>query len=178
MYKKIEYYVAQDDDWDNHFTDGPFRILSEANSYAKRRWCSLSNYDKEGCQVFVYRQRTTYDEYDEDIGWEYLDINGLAYVIGNGKFIFDKKQYNVKDIEKYLGNKTIEIKLKDLIINWDKYEIKSCNERYIYTVYKAVDKNGKNYEVTISHDIYEGVLSSEYDKYTSEMRIEIYTRLI
>ena len=70
-------------------------------------------------------------------------------------------------------------KLKDLIINWDKYEIfKSYSERYIYTVYKAVDKNGKNYEIAISHDIYDGVLSSEYDKYTSEMYIEIYTRLI
>ena len=181
MYKKIGYYTEIWTANDEHFDNGPFETLEEANFHAKSCWSSLLDYEKEGCRISVYKQEITYEEEDgeeEEVDWEYLDIDGLAYFIGKGYFILDEKQYHIDDIEEYLGDEEYEVKLKDLIINWDKYEIKSCDERYIYTVYKAVDKNGKNYEVTISHDIYEGVLSSEYDKYTSEMRIEIYTRLI
>lgn len=183
MYKKIGYYTEQQDDQDNHFDDGPFETLEEANLSAKQSWNSLSSYDKEHCQISVYKQEITYekddDGEDEEVDWEYLDIDRLAYIIGKGYFILDEKQYHIDDIEEYLGDEEYEVKPKDLIINWNKYEIfKSYSGRYIYTVYKAVDKNGKNYEIAISHDIYDGVLSSEYDKYTSEMYIEIYTRLI
>ena len=176
MEKKFEFFVLrkQKEEWLD--TDGPFDDFIEAFNYACRDWNNLSAYDKKNNSIEIYKQETLYDDDNEPVESEIVvEKEDEQFKVGQGYFMLNGKKYHIFDLKRgYRREQAFDVNLEDLDVNWDNFEIfENSIQDEIILAYKAVDNVGNKYEVEISHNIYEGVISSEYDKYTSKLEIII-----
>ena len=174
MEKRFEFYVLRQkrEEWLD--TDGPFDDFIEAFNYACRDWNNLSAYDKKNNSIEIYKQETLYDDDNEPVESEIVvEKEDEQFKVGQGYFMFDNKKYHKWDIDEYFTEN--DCSFDDIAtVDFTSYRLGIDHfEKYIYTIYKAIGKDGKEYEVAITHDLLDGIMSSDLDAYTSEMDLEI-----
>ena len=153
-----------------------FYSYEEAYDYAAEEWNSLHKYDKRSHFIEITKHEITLDDDGEENELTEIALEeNEIFKVGYDFFMLNGKSYHVFDLKGYKsGEQIFDINLKDLNVDWDNFEIfENSYQDEIILAYKAFDKSGNQYEVAIAHDIFEGVISSENDKYTSEMDIII-----
>lgn len=152
-----------------------FYSYKEAYDYAVEEWNSLHKYDKRSHFIEITKHEITLDDDGEEKeGTLIAPEENEIFKVGYDFFMLNGKSYHVFDLEGYKREQAFDVNLKDLNVDWDNFEIfENSYQDEIILAYKAFDKSGNQYEVAISHDIFEGVISSENDKYTSELDIII-----
>lgn len=158
------------------FIEGVFTNYSEAFDCAEKEWNHLNDYGKKRCFIEITKHEIIYDENGEPIETNFVKSDeDEIFKVGYDFFMLNGKSYHVFDLKGYKsGEQIFDIDLKDLNVDWDNFEIfENSIQDEIILAYKAFDKSGNQYEVAIAHDIFEGVISSENDKYTSEMDVII-----
>ena len=152
-----------------------FYSYEEAYDYAAGEWNSLNKYDKRSHFIEITKHEITLDDDgEENEGTLIAPEDNEIFKVGYDFFMLNGKSYHVFDLEGYKREQAFDVNLKDLNVDWDNFEIfENSYQDEIILAYKAFDKSGNQYEVAISHDIFEGVISSENDKYTSELDIII-----
>lgn len=174
MEKKFEFFVLrkQKEEWLD--TDGPFKDFIEAASYACNDWSCYSDFEKKTRSIEIYKQETIYDDDNDPIESEIInEEENEKFKVGQGYFMFDEKKYHIWDIDEYFTEN--DCSFDDIAtVDFTSYRLGIDHfEKYIYTIYKAVGKDGKEYEVAITHDLLDGIMSSDLDAYTSDMDLEI-----
>ena len=173
MKKKVEFdvhYIYRDD-----YIDilGSYENFIDAYNCACKKWNSLTDTEKKSRIIEICKKETLYNEDNEPIESNIITEDYEQFSVGYGYFMLDGKEYHIFDIDEYFSENDYSI--KDLSsIDYTSYALgKDQYEKYIYTIYKAVGKDGRNYEVAIAHNLLDGILSSDLDKYTSEMDQEV-----
>lgn len=172
--KKIEFIIEYYDGLDWVSTEGPFSDFSEAVRYACNDWSHYTNTEKKSHSIEIYKQETLYDDNNEPIESKIiLGEENEHFDVGQGSFMFDEKSYNIEDIDEYFTEN--DCSFNDIAtVDFTSYRLGIDHfKKYIYTIYKAVGKDGKEYDVAITHDLLDGIMSSDSDAYTSELELEI-----
>lgn len=174
MEKRFEFYVLrkQREDWLD--AEGPFEDFIDAYNCACDEWNCLSDIDKRSRSIEIFKQETLFDDNNEPVeGNMVVEEENEQFKVGQGYFMFDEKKYHIWDIDEYFSENDFSIKDMESI-DYTSYRLgKDQYEKYIYTIYKAVGKDGRAYEVAISHDLSDGIMSSDLDAYTSEIDQEV-----
>ena len=172
--RKIEFFIAYYHRQDWMHTEGPFDDFTEAASYACNDWSYYTDIEKRSRSIEIYKQETFYDDNNEPIESEIInEEENEKFKVGQGYFMFDEKKYHIWDIDEYFTEN--DCSFDDIAtVDFTSYRLGIDHfEKYIYTIYKAIGKDGKEYEVAITHDLLDGIMNSDSDAYTSEMDLEI-----
>lgn len=174
MNKRFNFYVERKHNEDWLDTEGPFEDFAEAYNCACDDWSHLADIEKKSYLIQIYKEATLYDDDNEPVESEIVvEAENEQFSVGQGYFMLDGKKYHKCDIEEYFNENDCNI--KDMAsIDYTSYRLGIDHfEKYVYTIYKAVGKDGRDYEVAITHDLIDGIMCSDLDAYTSEMNQEV-----